>query len=71
MTNRLQISFKQILVALLQCNPSPFAVDLAPLKVKAIEEQGNGRPYLQVITNNLERSHERDAVRMQLGRNQP
>ena len=35
--------------------------------MEAVEEQGNDGPYLQMVTRYFERSHERDAVRMQLG----
>ena len=70
-TDKLQVSFEQLPVAFLQSDSSPLTVDLAPLEVKVVEEKRNGSPYLQVITNNLEHSHECDVIWVQLGRIQP
>ena len=41
-------------------NPTPLAINLAPLEMESIEEQMDGGPNLQVVINNLERLHESD-----------
>ena len=68
MSDRLQVSFEQLPVALLQGDPSPLAINLASLEIEIIEEQRDGGPNFQVITDNLECSQESNPVLMQLGR---